>query len=96
MSRNGKHKDGNVLIGAVVPPRKKAIMLVTAAVIAGEEGRMSQSDLLWMGVERLAIQYEVLDANGQLTDKYRGAVELAEASVVSDNQNNRGTRGGKR
>jgi len=95
-SRNGKHKDGHVLLGAMVEPQKKAIAIVTAAVLAGEGKTLSQTEIIWEGILRIAKGCGVVDENGKPTEKYADAVLLATESVISDNQKNRGTRGGKR
>ena len=98
MSKNmhGKHREDKVLLGAMVEPRGKAIAIVTAAAVADTGKPMSQSDLIWIGIEHLAIQNGVLNPDGTVSDKYRNAVDLAEASVVDVNKANKGTRGGKR
>lgn len=80
-SRAGKHKPENVLMGSFVTPRKKAIAMVTAAVVAGE-GKMTISDLLWRGVENIARTVGVLDANGEVSEKYRDAVIVAEYTIA--------------
>ena len=95
-SRHGKHKDGNVLLGAMVEPRKKAIAIVTASVLAGDGKPISQSDIVWRGIENLAIGAGVLDSSGDVTPDFKDAVTIAEAAVTHTNKVNRGTRGGKR
>lgn len=79
-SRAGKHRPENVLMGAFVTPRKKAITMVTCAVVAGD-GRMTISDLMWRGVENIARTVGVLDANGEVAEKYRDTVKLAELTI---------------
>jgi len=79
-SRAGKHRPENVLMGAFVTPRKKAITMVTCAVVAGD-GKMTISDLMWRGVENIARTVGVLDANGQVAEKYRDTVKLAELTI---------------
>lgn len=95
-SRQGKHKDGHVLLGAMVEPRKKAIAIVTAAVVAGKGRPLTQTDIIWEGVARLAREYGVLGDDGNVTPQYADAVLLATESVVVVNRSNRGTRGGMR
>ena len=95
-TRHGKHKDGNVLLGAMVEPRKKAIAIVTASVIAGKGEKLSQTEIIWEGIARLAQSVGVIDERGEVMPQYVDAVTLATASVVSGNKGNRGTRGGKR
>lgn len=95
-TRHGLHKDGNVLLGGMVEPRVKAIALVTAAVVAGSGKKLTQTEIIWEGISRLAKSYGVLDSNGKVTPQFEDAVTLAEAEVVSTNKSNRGSRGGKR
>ena len=95
-SRHGKHKDGNVLLGAMVEPRKKAIAIVTASVLAGGGKPISQSDIVWRGIENIAIGAGVLNTSGDVTPDFVDAVTIAEAAVTHTNMENRGTRGGKR
>lgn len=95
-SRHGKHKDSKVLLGGMVEPFMKAVALVTAAVWAKDGRKLSQTDMLWIGVSRLAQQVGILDADGKVTPEFADAVTLAEESVVSENRASRGSRGGKR
>ena len=83
-SRQGRHPDHYVMLGGMVPPEKKAIEMVTAAVVAGE-GKLTVLDLMWRGVENIARTVGVLDANGQVSKKYRDVVKLAELTI-SENQ----------
>lgn len=83
-SRQGRHPDHYVMLGGMVPPEKKAIAMVTAAVVAGE-GKLTVLDLMWRGVENIARTVGVLDANGQVSKKYRDVVKLAELTI-SENQ----------
>ncbi len=80
-SRAGKHRPENVLLGAFVTPRKKAITMITCAVVANG-GEMTISDLLWRGVENIARTVGVIDANGQVAEKYRDAVTIAEFQIA--------------
>jgi hypothetical protein len=89
-SRSGKHRPENVLMGAFVTPRKKAITMITCAVVAGD-GKMSISDLMWRGVENIARTVGVLDANGEVAEKYRDVVKLTELTIV-ENQKARRAR----
>jgi hypothetical protein len=93
-TRNGRHKEGNVLMGAVVTPLKKAITIVTSAVFASNGEPMTQTDIIWKGIENLAIQAGVLTKDGKVAKEFADAVALAEASVIASNKSNRGTRGG--
>lgn len=80
-SRAGKHRPENVLMGSFVTPRKKAITMVTCAVVANG-GEMTISDLLWRGVENIARMVGVIDANGNVAEKYRDAVTIAEFQIA--------------
>lgn len=95
-SRNGKHRDGNVLLGAMVEPRKKAIAIITAAVMAKEGQKLTQTEIIWEGIYRLAMSHGVIDENGNPTPQYADEILLATEYVVNSNRSNRGTRGGKR
>lgn len=86
-SRQGRHPDHYVMLGGLVPPTKKAIAMVTAAVVAGQ-GKMTVLDLLWRGVENIARTVGVLDANGRVSAQYRDAVTLAEFTI-GENQKKR-------
>lgn len=79
-SRQGRHPDHYVMLGGLVPPRKKAIAMVTAAVVAGH-GKLTVLDLMWRGVENIARMVGVLDSTGQVADKYRDAVDIAEFTI---------------
>ena len=68
-------------MGAFVTPRKKAITMVTCAVVANG-GEMTISDLLWRGVENIARTVGVLDAKGEVAEKYRDAVTIAEFQIA--------------
>lgn len=94
--RHGRHRDGNVLLGSMVEPQKKAIAIVTAAALAGEGRAMSQTDIIWEGISRLAQSVGVIDGDGNVTPQYQDAVELAKASVIEGNKRNRAARGGRR
>lgn len=84
-SRQGRHPDHYVILGGMVPPEKKAIAMITAAVVAGD-GKLTVLDLLWRGVENIARTVGVLDANGQVTAKYRDAVTLAQYTIAENQQ----------
>ena len=83
-SRQGKHPDHYVMLGGMVPPEKKAIAIITAAVVAGD-GKMTVLDLMWRGVENIARMVGVLDANGEVAEKYRDAVKLT-VLTIAENQ----------
>lgn len=88
-SRCGRHPDHYVMLGGLVPPSKKAIAMITAAILADRRGnKMTVLDLLWHGVENVARTVGVLDENGQVTAKYRDAVTLCEYTI-GENQKKR-------
>lgn len=91
-SRQGKHPDHYVMFGGMVPPRKKAIAIITASVVAGE-GKLSVLDLMWRGIENIARTVGVLDANGEVSAKYKDAVLLAEYTI-GENQKKRRSKNG--
>lgn len=95
-SRHGLHKDSKILLGGMVEPYKKAVAVVTAAVVAGSGEPLTQTDIIWVGIRSLAERYNVLDRDGNATPAYADAITLAEETIVAENQQNRGTRGGKR
>lgn len=82
-SRQGRHPDHYVLLGGMVPPDKKAIAMITAAVVAGD-GKLTVLDLMWRGVENIARTVGVLNDNGTVADKYRDAVRLAELTIAEN------------
>ena len=82
-SRQGRHPDHYVMLGGLVPPEQKAIAIITAAVVAGD-GRLSVLDLMWRGVENIARTVGVLDANGEVAEKYRDAVKLTELTIAEN------------
>ena len=86
-SRQGRHPDHYVMLGGLVPPEKKAIAMITAAVVAGD-GKLTVLDLMWRGVENIARTVGVLDENGKVAAKYRDDVLLAELTIA-DNQKKR-------
>ena len=83
-SRQGRHPDHYVMLGGLVPPEKKAIAIITAAVVAGD-GKLTVLDLMWRGVENIARTVGVLDANGEVAEKYRDQVRLTEL-MIAENQ----------
>ena len=73
-SRQGKHKAENRPFRAYYSLRKKAIINVTAA-----HAGLSMTDLVWEGVREIATRHDILDAAGEVTDKFAPEVALAEA-----------------
>lgn len=92
-SRQGRHPDHYVMLGGMVPPEKKAVAIITAAVVAGN-GKLTVLDLMWRGVENIARTVGVLDANGKVAEKYRDAVKLTELAIA-ENQKARRAKNGK-
>ena len=82
------------MLGGMVPPKKKAIAMVTAAVVAGQ-GKLTVLDLLWRGVENIARTVGVLDTNGDVSAQYRDAVNLAEYTISENQRNYRARKGAK-
>lgn len=76
------------MLGGLVPPEKKAIAMITAAVVAGE-GKLTVLDMMWRGVENIARTVGVLDANGRVTEKYRDAVALAKMTIAQKQKERR-------
>ncbi len=75
-TRKGKHKQGKVRIGVYVEPRKKAI-----AVYIAEQKDMSLTDVIWRGIESLALGMGVIDSEGKVTPEHKEAVEVVEEIV---------------
>ena len=86
-SRQGRHPDHYVMLGGLVPPRKKAIAMVTASIVANE-GKMTVLDLMWRGVENIARTVGVIDSSGQVTEKFRDIVMMTEFEI-GENQKKR-------
>lgn len=84
------------MLGGMASPHRKAVTIVTAAVYAGDGDPISQTDMLWIGVETIAKQLGILDQDGNVTPQYADAVLLAEAMVRETHKQNKGTRGGRR
>lgn len=82
-NRHGVHRDELVLLGRMVEPEKKAIAIVTAAAVAQHGEKMTVSDLLWKGIETFAFAHGVIDADGNVTPKFKDWVTIETASVIS-------------
>ena len=81
-NRKGKHKPGKVRIGVYVEPRKKAI-----AVYIAEQTNMSLTDVIWRGIESLALGMGVIDAKGKIMPEHKEAVEVVEEIVKKSEVN---------
>ena len=74
-NRKGKHKPGKVRIGIYVEPRKKAI-----AVYIADKKNMSLTDVIWRGIESLALGMGVIDENGKITPEHKEVWRLLKKS----------------
>lgn len=72
MSRKGKHKSGNVRMGVYVQPIRKAI-----AVYLAKRLGMTLTDIIWRGIETLAIGNGILDAEGRVTPAFKAEIDVA-------------------
>lgn len=90
-----KCREGYVLIGGLVPPRKKAITVVTAAVFAARGMKISQLDLIWLGIQNLARTAGVLNETGKVNRAYADAIDMAELVIRQRNIANSGKPGRK-
>ena len=81
-NRKGKHKPGKVRIGIYVEPRKKAI-----AVYIADRKNMSLTDVIWRGIESLALGMGVIDENGKITPEHKEALEVVEEIVKKSEVN---------
>lgn len=75
-NRNGKHAPNKTAIKAYMTKWRKAVIAVTAGVCD-----VSMTDLLWLGVETVARQKGILDAEGKVTKEYENRVAVAEAMI---------------
>lgn len=75
-TRKGKHKDGNVRMGVYVTPFRKAI-----ALLAAKECDTTMTEVIWKGIESVAIGKDILDINGKVTDKYKAQYDAILAIV---------------
>ena len=82
VNRKGKHKPGKVRIGVYVDPQKKAI-----AVYIAEQKNMSLTDVIWRGIESLALGMGVIDENGKVTPEHEEALEVVEEIVKKSEVN---------
>jgi len=71
-SRNGKHKRGNVRMGVYVEPFRKAV-----AVYLADITNKSMTDIIWQGIETLAISKGVLLPSGEVAPEHKAQVALA-------------------
>ena len=81
-TRKGKHKRGKVRMGAYVEPRKKAIAVYVADIMG-----MTLTDVIWRGIETLAIGAGIIDSNGKISPEHKEAVEVVEEIVKKSEVN---------
>ena len=81
-TRKGKHKRGKVRMGAYVEPRKKAIAVYVADIMG-----MTLTDVIWRGIETLAIGAGIIDGNGKISPEHKEAVEVVEEIVKKSEVN---------
>lgn len=72
MTRKGKHRPGNVRMGVYVKPIRKAI-----AIYLAKRLNMSLTDVIWRGIETLAIGNGILDNEGKVTEAFKAEIEAA-------------------
>jgi hypothetical protein len=81
MTRKGKHKAGNVRMGVYVEPFRKAVAVYLARTL-----NMTMTDIIWEGIERLAIANGILNKDGKVAKRFRAeiaaATEIVKASEV--------------
>ena len=75
-TRKGKHKQGNVRIGLYLSPFRKAV-----AILCAQECDMSLTDLVWHGIESVAIGKGILDADGKVAEKFKARLAAATSIV---------------
>ena len=71
-TRKGKHKPGNVRIGLYLEPQKKAIAIYLAKRLG-----MSLTDVVWHGIETLAIGNGILTKDGKVSAAFRAEIAAA-------------------
>jgi len=81
-TRNGKHREGNVRMGIYTTPFRKAI-----AILCANECNMTLTDLIWHGIESVAIGKGILDSNGKITDQFKARFAAA-TSIVEQSEVN--------
>lgn len=69
-------------MGAYVEPRKKAIAVYVADIMG-----MTLTDVIWRGIETLAIGAGIIDSNGKISPEHKEAVEVVEEIVKKSEVN---------
>lgn len=72
MTRKGKHKAGNVRMGVYVEPIRKAI-----AVYLARRLNMTLTDVIWHGIETLAMGNGIIDKDGKITETFKAEIDAA-------------------
>ena len=81
MTRNGKHKDGNVRMGVYVPPFRKAV-----AVYLADITDKTMTDIIWEGIETIAKARGVILQSGEVAPAHKAAIETAIEVIKATNQ----------
>lgn len=82
MTRQGKHKNGNVRMGIYVEPFRKAI-----ALLAAKECEMTMTDVIWAGIEAIAKGRGILNSAGQVSKKFKAQYDATLAIVKQSEVN---------
>lgn len=91
-----EHKKDNVMLGGLVPPFYKAVVIVTVSALTQKGVKIDQLSLLLNGACRIAQELGILDADGKVTPQWKEAVELAELAIRENHKKNRGGKPGRR
>lgn len=81
-TRSGKHKRGKVRMGIYVEPFRKAVALLVA-----EECKMTMTDVIWHGIESIAMGHGILNNKGKVTKEFKTRLEVAKAIVEQSEVN---------
>lgn len=82
MTRQGKHKNGNVRMGIYVEPFRKAI-----ALLAAKECEMTMTDVIWAGIEAIAKGRGILNSAGKVSKKFKAQYDATLAIVKQSEVN---------
>lgn len=80
MSRQGKHREGNVRMGIYVTPFRKAVAVYLADLVD-----VSMTDIIWQGIETIAKARGVLLPSGEVAPEHRDCIEAA-ISIVKNSK----------
>ena len=81
-NRSGKHKPGKVRIGIYLDPFRKAVALLVA-----EKSGKTLTDVIWQGIESMAIGFEILDVHGKISKEYKTKMVSIMAAVKQSKVN---------